>query len=198
MPPPYIVPSLPKPLCVFLFLKKECLNPPRAICAIHILWEVWHPTEECSDHHGRILKKTGLSLSQQPTACTSLLHAGVLSVLSVQTYCTFNYFDFLCAAAHCIQKAWFPCRHPLPQTVTLFSVPSSWALGEGLGIDVPFRVKHPVVSYLLPLNQFCVFVFIYCQRMLFWLGLKGALIYRYTSKSLRVSLIHDVCLTESQ
>lgn len=105
---------------------KKCLNPPSAV---HILCGI--PLRSVQTTMGCILKETGLSLPQRLP--TSLLHAGVLSVLSIHRSWAYSFnYDFWCAVARCMQKAWLLCCHPLPQTVTLFSVPSSWALGEGL------------------------------------------------------------------
>lgn len=142
-----------------------------------------------------ILKGTELCLSQHlPIANTSFLHAGVLSVLSVHrswAYC------LLTMPAVSRKHGFLVIIHCLRLLHSFLSpIPEPWE--KEYGIDVPFRAEHSIVSSLLHQDQFGVFMFICCQRMLFWLGLKDALIYRYTSKSLRVSLMYDVCLTESQ
>lgn len=150
------------------------------------------------------LKKQGLCLFRQlPIASTSLLHAGVLSVLSIHrswAYCLLTtLISYVQLPAVSRKNGFLVVVLCLRQLHSFLSpLPEPWE--KDCGIDIPFRAEHSIVSSLLHPDQFGAFVFItiYCQRMLFWLGLKDALIYRYTSKSLRVSLIYDVGLTESQ
>lgn len=144
---------------------KKCLNPPSTVCAVHILCGI--PLRSVQTTMGCILKETGLSLPQWLP--TSLLHAGVLSVLSIHrswAYCLLTMISDVQLPAVCRKHGFFVVIRCLRLLRSFLSpLPEPWE--KDFGIDVPLRDEHSVVSYLLHPDQFGVFVFIYCQRMLF-------------------------------
>lgn len=128
------------------------------------------PLKSVQTTMGCVLKETGLCLSQHlPIASTSFLHAGVLSVLSVHrswAYCLLTMISYVQLPTVSRKHGFLVVIHCLRLLHSFLSpLPEPWE--KEYGIDFPFRAEHSVVSYLLHPDQFGVFVFIYCQRMLF-------------------------------
>lgn len=133
------------------------------------------PLKSVQTTMGRILKETGLCLSQQlPIASTSLLHAGVLSVLSIHrswAYCLLTtLISYVQLPAVSRKNGFLVIVHCLRQLHSFLSpLPEPWE--KNCGIDIPFRAKHSIVSlssapgsvwglcvhhHLLPKNAFLI------------------------------------------
>jgi hypothetical protein len=89
---------------------------------------------------------------------TSLLHAGILSGLSLRKSCVrcHNYCEFLCATACCVLETLLHCSPPPPLALRAFCpLLLRWSLSfgrRGCHVSAPFRAKHSTVSYSLHLN----------------------------------------------